>query len=238
MKMFIFILFLFLLLGQGEEAKINSETVVNENVSNEPEYTTNFEESFTFLEFEPLEDMIPEALKKYLSNALINDTLIEDLLEIEAEYEILDETEKNRIMNDSKDIFLLSYNYYKGTDSDQWYLVDLYDKKDVVIWHQGEEMAEILFFEYYVNGNSYSKALRSGGQKRSQPYFIKWEGENYMAIPYWDENEENIIGVTVHVYDYQNYLIGIGIDDNSRITTCYWGYNLGGRDGKRWYKLK
>lgn len=62
-----------------------------------------------------------------------------------------------------------------------------------------------------------------------------------MAIPYWDDSEDNIIGVSVHIYDSKYNVVGIGLDEDSQVTVCYQGYNLGAvksREGKAWYQIK
>lgn len=238
----LFILFICLFIFPANEPKkveMNNKEVESETVSQELEYTEHFRERVTFYEFESVKNKMPESLEKYLGDALLNDTLIENLLKIEAEYEILNGDSKDKFLNNCKDIYLLSYEYYEGTDSDIWYLVDLYEKDDIVIWHQTKENTNILFFENY--GNSYWKALGVGRLRKDQPYFIHWEDENYLAIPYWDDCEENIIGVTVHIYDNQSDkhdVVGIGIDQNSQITTCYQAYNIGNYGGSPWYRVK
>lgn len=252
MKRFIFILCVLLISAcvQPGKTELNNEavetqtteakTITQETASQELEYTKFYVRRTLFNEYEDVKKKMPETLEKYLGNALINDALVEALLEIEAEYQILDENEKKQFLDSCKDIDILSYEHYEGTDDDIWYLVDLCEKDDIVIWRKKEECTDILYFQHYVeNRYFYEPGVDVGRTKKDQPYFIHWEGKNYLAIPYWDEAEENIIGVSVHIYDGQYNVVGIGLDENFQITVCYQGYNLGAvRDGKAWYQIK
>lgn len=218
-----------------ESQTAESKTITQETASQESEYTKHYVTTTLFNEFEGVKKIMPETLEKYLGNALINDALIEALLKIEAEYRILDEDEKKQFLNSSKRICLLSYEHYEGTVDDIWYLVNLCEKDDIVVWQKRENHTGILYFQRHEPG------VDVGRTKKDQPYFIHWEGKNYMAIPYWDDSEENIIGVSVHIYDSGYSVVGIGADENLQITVCYQNYNLGAvkaREGKSWYQIK
>lgn len=235
---------------QHEKTEMNSEaveiqtvedkTITQETASQEPEYINFYVRSTLFKEYEDVKKKMPETLEKYLGNALIDDALIEALLEIEAGYQILDRDEKKQFLDSCKDIGILSYEHYEGTDDDIWYLVDLGKKDDIVIWKMRENRTGILYFQHYGESRYfYEPAVDVGRTKKDQPYFIHWEGKNYLAIPYWDEAEENIIGVSVHIYDGQYNVVGIGLDENFQITVCYQTYNLGAdRGGEPWYQIK
>lgn len=229
--------------GTAEDKTITQETLSQETVLQEEEYIEWYVTTTLFNEFEDVKKIMPETLEKYLGNALINDALIEALLEIEAEYQILDRDEKKQFLDSCKSIELLSYEHYEGTDDDIWYLVDLYEKDDIVIWRKKEEYTDILYFQHFEFENRYfyAQGVDVGRTKKDQPYFIHWEGQNYMAIPYWDDSEENIIGVSIHIYGSGYSVVGIGVDENLQITVCYQNYNLGAvkaREGKSWYQIK
>lgn len=57
------------------------------------------------------------------------------------------------------------------------------------------------------------------GQLGSRPYFIEWDGTNYLAVPYWNREGENIIGVAVYMYDhnYGGRVLAIGKNSDSSI---------------------
>lgn len=146
-----------------EDKTMTQEIFKQETASRETEYIKHYMTTCLFNEFEGVKKKMPETLEKYLGNALINDALIEALLEIEAEYQILDRDDKKRFLDDSKRIELLSYEHYEGTDDDIWYLVKLCEKDDIVIWQKRENHTGILYFQRCERG------VDAGRTKKDQP---------------------------------------------------------------------
>ena len=162
----------------------------------------------------------PAEMVSYLIEALRTDTLIERLLDIQADYEIVEEEER-KILSKSKRDNELGITVYapQFAKDDVWYRLSLSEfGDDIVVCH---EMAEGYVYNYYFMNveafGIYSEpAFTMGGQKRNHPYFITWDGTNYIVIPCWNRAEDRIIGMAV--YDYYHYINGsalsIGINSD------------------------
>ena len=167
---------------------------------------------------------ISEELTEYLVQALQEGELIESLKEIEAEYEVLGEEEKQvfdlDLPEEERGIGLALY--YPSIRTDNWYRVSLTDEgDDIIVEHVGEDGCTVNYFFWNIEGwHTYSDVpLRAGGQPESCPYFIEWDGENYLAIPYWDRGTKNIIGIVVYKFgnNYGGGVLAVGKNSDSSI---------------------
>ena len=49
------------------------------------------------------------------------------------------------------------------------------------------------------------------------PYFVRWDGINYMVVPVWREENDEILGIEIYDYYTSRFLgviTGIRVDDN------------------------
>lgn len=181
-------------------------------------------DSFSVYFSEVKGNSISGELAQYLVKALEGGTLVENLQEIEAEYELLREEEKQAFYLDLPDNRLGDgiARYYSEFEDDNWYRVSLTEAgDDIIVEHVEEDGCTVNYFFWNdERRNIYSQPpMRAGGQAGSQPYFIEWDGENYLAIPYWDRDGKTVIGVTVYKYWHCDYgeVLAVGKNNDSSI---------------------
>lgn len=154
--------------------------------------------------------------------ALEEEKLVESLQEIEVEYELLGEEEKKAFdLPENRQGEGLAW-YYSYVKDDNWYRVSLTeDGNDIIVEHVGiRDGCKVNYIFWNCEGKQTYREIpmRAGGQEGSRPYFIEWEGENYLAIPYWDREGETIIGVTVYKYlGYKAEVLAVGKNSDSSI---------------------
>ena len=179
---------------------------------------------------------IPEELIHYLTNALKEESLIEEIEQIQADYRVVSKEEKETFELDlpEEERGLGIALYYPAIKDDTWYCVSLTEEEDdIIVEHVGEDGCIVNYFFWNImQWHKYTDVpMRSGGQRNSTPYFVTWENANYMTIPYWDIKGEEIIGVTI--YKYFNNMSGevtaIGRNSDGTIEVipqcCYVSFN-------------
>lgn len=157
---------------------------------------------------------ISEDLIHYFSNALKEESLIEEIELIQADYRVVSKEEKETFELDipEEERGLGTALYYPAIKDDTWYCVSLTEEADdIIVEHVGEDGCIVNYFFWNImQWHKYTDVpMRSGGQRSSTPYFITWENANYMTIPFGDIKGEKIIGVTI--YKYLNYIEGATI---------------------------
>lgn len=176
---------------------------------------------------------IPEELINYLTEALREERLIERIEQIQADYRIVSNEEKEKfdVSEEERDRDVGLRLHYPVFKDDVWYCVSLTDEKDdIVVEHVGEDGCIVNYFFWNImQWHKYTDVpMRSGGQKNSKPYFVAWEDTNYMTIPYWDEHGNEIIGVTVYKI-YNNYggdVTAIGRNSDGTIVVTPQEYDI------------
>lgn len=178
-----------------------------------------------------IDKLFGEELAEYFIHALEEEKLLESLKKIEAAHELLSEEEKQAfdLPEEKKGAGLALY--YEEIENDDWYRVSLTEEGDDIIVEHVEEDGHIVnyFFFNIMGKHVYSDLpLWAGGQKGSHPYFISWGEENYLAIPYWDREGDNIIGVTIHKYldNYSACVLAIGKNSDSSISVTLQDYEI------------
>lgn len=223
------------------ESEIQASTELNVQVSTEEkEYTEYIRMTFHFEEDDTAESNFPEELIEYMYCSVEEKRLIPALIDIETEYELLNEQEIKAVTEKEDSDFnsLSSFQYYEGNEEDRWFRVSLAEKDDIVIVHTDKkaDYTYILFFEN-LNGEGkwYEQALCAENyQKGSYPYFIEWEGKKYIAVPYWGMGNEKdeIRGVTISDYSDLGVIVGIGVNNDNTRNICYQAYDIGSVRGE------
>lgn len=167
----------------------------------------------------------PAELITYFENALLEGKLIEKMEDIQAEYRVMGKEEKEAFDVPEEEQGLGVSLYYSSIKDDEWYCVSLSEEgDDIIAEHVGEDGCTVNYFfwnimQWYYYGEV---PLRAGGQKNSRPYFVEWEDKNYMAIPYWNMEGDEIIGVTIYKFYSYNagsvLAIGINTDGTVQVT--------------------
>ncbi len=138
----------------------------------------------------------PGDLVAYLKQALKDNSVEEYLEMIPSNYRKVEEGEKAQLVHGAE----IAYFEPLFDEEDLWYLFPSVDEEDVLV------VCRLLTGGYqltYIFENSESSGyvfpvLTGGGQRNSLPYFIQWEEENYIAFPYWNKDEDRIVGVAVY----------------------------------------
>ena len=163
----------------------------------------------------------PQKLIDYCVEALQNGDLIEQLESIEAEYEIIVDEEKRVLIEVEHEVGLSMYS--EGFEEDDiWYKVSLSNEgDDIVVTHQEENgvVVNLYFWNNKESGCYNDTPVCTGGQKKSNPYFIEWDNKNYLAMPFWNEEKDELIGVLIYhfVGESDGTAIGIGINSDNTI---------------------
>lgn len=141
----------------------------------------------------------PQGLIEYIKEGLNENVLDEYLLAISAEYRKIEDREKDELIHGELGIEYFAPLY---DEDDIWYLVSLTEwGDDLVICRQLEEGYELTYiFLNYMNCGYGEPPYTGGGQKNSTPYFIQWEGVNYIVFPYWNRAENRIVGAAVYLH--------------------------------------
>lgn len=136
----------------------------------------------------------PEALVQYVEHALKNNRVDQAMNEIACDHITLNSQEKQNMRQTYPEL----ERYY---GSDIWYQVDLSQAgKDLVMCKRtwdGYNLSYIVSRERET-GNYTCNPLFAGGQKKSKPYFVQWDEKNYVAYPYRDENDKEIVAMTIY----------------------------------------
>ena len=127
----------------------------------------------------------------------------EKLGELSIECKVLNEEEKRELISVAEGYSGVSA--YCEEDpmylEDPWYLVDLSEKgKDLVIdSYDSDGEPCIYYFENLLNSQVYTEPpIFMNGSWKERPYFIKWEGSPYIAVPIRDKESEGIVGIEVY----------------------------------------
>ena len=151
----------------------------------------------------------PSEFIYYLKEALENQNVEKAMKSIACNYEILNRDQKELVKEEYPDF----QRYY---ETDTWYQLHMTaERNDYVIYHQTMEG----YKQYFIilnDTDNYSGwvdlPMSAGGQKRSEPYFIQWNDEIYIAFSYWDKEDKKIVGLVV--YDANWNLVSIGMNQD------------------------
>lgn len=112
---------------------------------------------------------------------------------------------------------------YKGINNEIWYSVQLSNSKenngkDVAVYREENGNYIIDVFENVSGcGKQYQLIGKGGGQEYSTPYFVNWDGQNFMVVPYWNETNERVVGMSIYDFTSRYTVLTIGIQDNSKV---------------------
>lgn len=167
--------------------------------------------------------------------ALEQDRLPEAISIIQTDYKCLNEEERKTVveMENRETNSLANYLDCEGNADDLWFQVDLNEKDDIVIVHTNESGYTNIYYFRNKEGEGiwYDRALRAENhQEENVPYFVKWDEKNYMVVPYWGNDKEQIKGATIYNFRKES-VVGIGINKDNTINICYQIYSRGNEQG-------
>ena len=164
-----------------------------------------------------IDRLLPEELFEELAASLKEGSWEEKLEELSIEYQVLGEEEKKELVRAAEGYNGLA-EYCQGEPmylEDPWYVADLSENgKDLVIdSYDMEGEPCIHYYENILNSQVYTEPpISMNGNRNGAPYFIKWEGTPYMAIPVWDEESEELTGIEVYYGNRGGVVTGIWIN--------------------------
>jgi hypothetical protein len=169
---------------------------------------------------------LPEGLTEWIAQSLEAGDWDKRLKEIAAEYKVLSTSEKREYFTEqqAEDYAGLAYYCIEKEPlllKDKWYLVSLSEYgEDIVIesYDLGGDKCVYCFINL-LGSNVYTEPPMWAIEEREigSPYFISWEGVNYMAVPVWKEGNEEILGIEVYDYhttEFVGVITGIMVDEN------------------------
>ena len=152
---------------------------------------------------EDSEYQFPQSLFEEIVASLKEGRWEEKLGKLSIERKVLNEEEKRELISVAEGYSGVSA--YCEEDpmylEDPWYVVDLSEKgKDLVIdSYDGNGEPYVYYFENLLNSQVYTEpAILMNGSWKESPYFIKWEGTPYIAVPIRDKESEGIVGIEVY----------------------------------------
>ncbi len=169
---------------------------------------------------------LPEGLTEWIAQSLEAGDWDKRLKEIAAEYKVLSTSEKREYFTEqqAEDYAGLAYYCIEKEPlllKDKWYLVSLSEYgEDIVIesYDLGGDKC-IYCFVNLLGSNVYTEPPMWAVEERKigSPYFISWDGINYMAVPVWKEGSDEILGLEVYDYhttEFVGMITGIMVDEN------------------------
>ena len=169
---------------------------------------------------------LPEGLTEWIAQSLEDGDWDKKLKEISVEYKVLNTSEKKEYFTEqqAEDYAGLAYYCIEKEPlllKDKWYLVSLSEYgEDIVIesYDLGGDKC-IYCFENLLGSNVYTEPPMWAIEERKigSPYFISWDGINYMAVPVWKEGSDEILGIEVYDYyttEFVGVITGIMVDEN------------------------
>lgn len=219
-----------------DDSEVEKNTLKEENDLTQRGETANFFNPQVYFYKDDEYNIIPEELIHYLTDALKEERLIEEIERIQANYRVVSKEEKETFELDlpEEERGLGIALYYPAIKEDTWYCVSLTEEEDdIIVEHVGEDGCIVNYFFWNImQWHKYTDVpMRAGGQRNSTPYFVTWENVNYMTIPYWDIKGEEIDGVTIYKYfnNMSGEVIAIGRNSDGTIEVipqcCYVSFN-------------
>lgn len=168
---------------------------------------------------------LPEELIEWIAQSLESGNWDKKLKEISAEYITLTSKEKQQLFEYQNPQNVCGLYAYCEEEplllKDKWYIVSLseYGEDLVIESYNGMGKKCVYFFHNFLSNNVYPEMAMYAAEKREtgSPYFISWDGINYMAVPVWREENNEILGMEVYDYystDFVGVITGIQVDEN------------------------
>ena len=193
---------------------------------------------------------LPEGLTEWIAQSLEAGDWDKRLKEIAAEYKVLSTSEKKAYFTEQQAEDYAGLARYCIEEEplllkDKWYLVSLSEYgEDIVIesYDMGGDKC-VYCFVNLLGSNVYTEPPMWAIEEREigSPYFISWEGVNYMAVPVWKEGNDGILGIEVYDYhttEFIGVITGIMVDEsgNRRIKSQEYLFTTprGGDFGGTW----
>lgn len=130
--------------------------------------------------------------------------LVDNLAKLQIDYKILKEKERNQLLDKEKEAkywYLYGYQYHVEKREDIWIQIpNNNNTMDIVILNNGAlGQKEYYYFRVHEDGNIYDWPERyyTFNTYEELPYFIEWNSNMYMVVPYIADGSSEISGVII-----------------------------------------